>query len=52
MDLLTLFAVRFCIALPTVVVVGAFIFGGVQLLTDVLIEREMARERDRNKVKK
>ena len=47
MDLLTLFAVRFCIALPIVVVVGAFIFGGIQLLTDVLIEREMAREREK-----
>lgn len=52
MDLLTLFAVRFCIALPIIVVVGAFIFGGVQLLADALIEREMAKERDRNKVKK
>lgn len=52
MDLLTLFAVRFCITLPVILVVGTFVFGGVQLLTDVLIEREMARERDRNKVKK
>lgn len=52
MDLLTLFAVRFWITLPIIVVVGAFIFGGVQLLTDVLIEQEMARERNRNKVKK
>lgn len=52
MDLLTLFVVRFCIALPIIVVVGAFIFGGVHLLTDVLIEQEMARERNRNKVKK
>lgn len=52
MDLLTLFAVRFFITLPIIVVVGVFIFGGVQLLTDVLIEREMAKERDRNKVKK
>lgn len=52
MDLLTLFAVRFFITLPIIVVVGTFIFGGVQLLNDLLIEREMARERDRNKVKK
>lgn len=52
MDLLTLFVVRFCITLPIIVVVGTFVFGGVQLLTDALIEREMARERDRNKVKK
>lgn len=52
MDLLTLFVVRFCITLPIIVVVGTFVFGGVQLLTDVLIEQEMARERDRNKVKK
>lgn len=52
MDLLTLFAVRFCIALPIIVVVGVFIFGGAILLTDVLIEQEMARERDGNKVKK
>ena len=52
MDLLTLFAVRFFITLPIIVVVGTFIFCGVQLLTDVLIEQEMARERDRNKVKK
>lgn len=52
MEFLTLFAARFFITLPIVVVVGTFIFGGVQLLTDVLIEREMARERDRNKVKK
>lgn len=52
MDLLTLFAVRFFITLPIIVVIGTFIFGGVQLLTDVLTEREMARERNRNKVKK
>lgn len=52
MELLTLFAVYFFITLPIIVVVGTFIFGGVQLLTDVLIEREMARERGRNKVKK
>ena len=52
MDLLTLFAFRFFITLPIIVVIGTFIFGGVHLLTDVLIEREMARERDRNKVKK